>query len=350
MRRYRPIVSGNVMRGLSARILRDGAVLAPDFRVNFAMDVRARPSHPRDPGCPGRSRARRLALRRLPEQRSDQPRPARASAARRAWSRAAATTWSRARASRASSSPRLEPAMLDHLPGAKAVYTDLARAPRGSSSDLVAGCRRLAAQYSPQERDAERLAARRRHRRAPRVVRLRARLRRRSRAALRRDLERGAARRPPPRQRPPAPDRARGVRPGCERTSRRTADRRVPRAAVHPRGVRRRPECDRGRSDRRRQRPQRRPALPAGAGDRRADPARRLRAHRPVGQGEGAGQRLQRHHLVSASARRRRPTPAGGLRDRGRGAATPASRAGARRAIPRAAAAAAWRSTTRPAR
>ena len=182
----------------------------------------------------------------------------------------------------------LEPAMLDHLPGAKARLHHLAEAPRGARG---AG-RRAAGGWPPSTAPTTS---------CPSVSRLdagtaellrggrrRAGLRRRPRAALRRHLERGAARRPSPGQRPPPRHRPRGLRPGGDAL--RGGD------AIDEYAVQRFildafeqaglwAESD---PDRRRQRPQRRSALPAGAGLLVADPPRRLPAHRPVGQGESS--------------------------------------------------------------
>jgi len=62
------------------------------------------------------------------------------------------------------------------------------------------------------------------------------------------------------------------------------------------------PAAHRGRSDRGRQRPRRRPALRADGRDLAPDPRRRSAADRPVGQGEDAGERLRRHHLCGVCA------------------------------------------------
>ena len=159
---------------------------------------------------------------------------------------------------------RLEPWMLDHLPGDKSLYLSWREHAAGVAA-LVSGIRRLAVQYSPENQ-------------LPTVSRLdagtaellrhqgrRAGLLGRAGAALRRDLERRAARRPPARLHAAARDRPRRLRPGGRGARRRPRHRRVHGAALPARALPRRRPVERERPQRLGQRPQRRPALRAGA-------------------------------------------------------------------------------------
>ena len=166
---------------------------------------------------------------------------------------------------------RLEPAMLDALPGTTAAYTTW-QEHRTAVESLVAGTKRLAAQYSPFNQ-------------IPTVSRLDAgtadllrgagielALFRRAGAALRRHLDRPAARRPPPRLHRAARAGARGLQDGRRKTAERRRDRRVRGAALPARRLRAPRHLGGVVAHRRRQRAQRRSALSAQGGLVVADP------------------------------------------------------------------------------
>ena len=205
---------------------------------------------------------------------------------------------------------RLEPAMLDRLPGAKTAYTTWQEHRQRCVERWSRRNRRLAAQYSPLQSicrpsrastPAPPSCCARRAASCVSAAELVQRF-----AATWSD---GAARRPPPRQ------RARStalVREAFGRVGRRCAP------AARSTSTRSSSSCSRA-SSAPGCGPSRRPSSAStrtaptrttspSAEPHRADPARRLPAHRPVGEGEAAGERLRRHHLVRRRAPPRPPT------------------------------------------
>ena len=225
------------------------------------------------------------------------------------WSPAAATTWCRARASRASSSTGSSRRCSTTCPATQAYYLTW-REHAQALATLVAGVQPAGGAVQPEEPAPERLAPRRRHRGA----------------AARRAASSWSPRpswcsaSPPPGATSSSPATA-APAPHLHEIVREAFDR-----VVDTLRSRRRGSTSTRCSSSSLEQFERAglwsesapivgvnahsadPHYQPGAGQQLADPTRRLPAHRPVGEGEGGGQRLRRHHLVRRLRARRRPT------------------------------------------
>ena len=211
---------------------------------------------------------------------------------------------------------RLEPAMLDALPGQDRRVHHLAGASqRGRGAGR--GHQAPGGAVQPLQSDPHRVAPRRRHRRPAARRRRRARFFGRAGAALRRHLDRPAARRPPPRLHRAARAGARGVQDGRREAAERRRDRRVRGAALHRRRVRAPRPLGRVGAHRRRQRAQRRSRTTS----RR--PTTPHRSARATSCSSICGRRKRRRGASTPTspgwrrAARRPPTPARGVRGGG---------------------------------
>ena len=279
---------------------------------------------------------RRLALLRLPRQRSD--RPADPRPRRSAWRRGAGSTSFPPRGEPRALVSAVEPGALQRLARARRASTAPGRSCTPACATLLGGLRPRRHAVLAAQRRALCRAGRRRDRRAGARAAASRCVVRRSRAALRGGVERRAVRQPHARGALPcarvvdAAFAEIGARAGARRPCSEGDMQRFILEQFAARGL-----VDPSSADRRRRRAQRRPALSAAGERRRGDRRRRFRPHRPVGQ--GADGRLRRHHLDGLRRRRGAGAPRARSSTSCGGRATPASTA-ARERRARAAAAA----------